>query len=89
MAKEATNGAQQRIIAHRKSEAIRKSGCRSTAQCKREMANQGVQTRCPAGHRSDHVIAEPLGENLLTAIAIPANEPSNGQMQFDPSSATR
>ena len=41
-------------------------------------ASQSKLPPCPADHRSDHGIAEPLGENLLTAIADPASEPSNG-----------
>lgn len=83
------NGSQQRIIAHRESEAICKSGRRATAQCESEMANQTVQARCPASHGANYIVAETLGENLSAAMAGTTDEASHGQVQFEPPTRTR
>lgn len=51
---------------------------------KARWVHQGVQTCCPAGHRSDYVITEALGENLPAALVSTTDEASDGQVQFDP-----
>ena len=77
------NGSQQRIIAHRESETICKSGRRATTQCESEMANQTVQACCTASHGANYAITETLGENLSAAIAGTTDEASDGQVQLD------
>src|SRR5690606_24170236 len=82
------NGSQQRIIAHRESETICKSGRRATTQCESQMANQTVQACCPASHGANYIVAEALGENLSTAMRGSTDETPNGQVQFNPSPRT-
>ncbi|OJU68136.1 MAG: hypothetical protein BGO05_07685 [Rhizobiales bacterium 63-7] len=83
------NGSQQRIIAHRESETICKSGRRTTTQCESEMANQTVQACCPASHGANYIVAEALGENFSAAVAGTTDEASDGQMKFEPPTRTR
>jgi hypothetical protein len=83
------NGSQQRIITHRESETICKSGRRATTQCESEMANQTVQACCPASHGANYIVAEPLHENLLAAIFSNAEKAASADVQNKPASTTR
>jgi hypothetical protein len=83
------NGSQQRVIAHRESETICKSGRRATTQCESKMANQTVQACCTASHGANYVVTKALGENLSAAIAGTTDEASDSQVQLDPPTRTR
>src|SRR5690606_8390146 len=54
------NGSQQRVIAHRESETICKSGRWTTTQCESKMANQTVQAYRPTSHGANYVVTKAL-----------------------------
>jgi hypothetical protein len=84
-----TNGSKQRVVANRKPETICEPCCWATTQCQSQMVHQGVQAYCPAGHGSDYVFTETLGENLSAALIGTTDKTSDGQMQFDAPACTR
>lgn len=46
-------------------------------RCEREMANQAIQTGCPANHGTEHATTEPLDENPSSAMVGAPDEASD------------